>query len=102
MALPASIRGTAGWIENCQVDVFLGYAGRYGQALIDRRLYRPKARANDAVWRAKTGIPDDIEFAIKPAIARRMIARNLDAGVRCTWVLADAAYGSDHSLRCSS
>ena len=28
-----------------------------------------------------------------------MIARNLDAGVRCAWVLADAAYGSDHGLR---
>jgi len=27
--------GTAGRIENCQIGVFLGYAGRYGQALID-------------------------------------------------------------------
>src|SRR5579859_7783663 len=31
--------GTAGRIENCQVGVFLAYASRYGQALIDRRLY---------------------------------------------------------------
>ena len=30
--------GTAGRIENCQVGVFLAYASRYGQALIDRRL----------------------------------------------------------------
>ncbi len=28
--------GTAGRIENCQVGVFLGYAGRHGHALIDR------------------------------------------------------------------
>ena len=28
--------GTAGRIENCQVGVFLGYASRYGRALIDR------------------------------------------------------------------
>ena len=91
--------GTAGRIENCQVGVFLGYAGRYGQALIDRQLYLPKAWTGDAGRRAKTGIPDDVEFATKPAIARRMIARNLDAGVRCAWVLADAAYGSDHGLR---
>ena len=91
--------GTAGRIENCQVGVFLGYAGRYGQALIDRQLYLPQAWAGDAGRRAKTGIPDDVEFATKPAIARRMIARNLDAGVRCAWVLADAAYGSDYSLR---
>jgi hypothetical protein len=28
--------GTAGRIENCQIGVFLGYASRHGQALIDR------------------------------------------------------------------
>ena len=33
--------GTAGRIENCQVGVFLAYASRLGQALIDRRLYLP-------------------------------------------------------------
>lgn len=31
--------GAAGRVENCQVGVFLGYASRFGQALIDRRLY---------------------------------------------------------------
>jgi SRSO17 transposase len=31
--------GTAGRIENCQIGVFLAYASRYGQALIDRCLY---------------------------------------------------------------
>jgi hypothetical protein len=34
--------GTAGRIENCQVGVFLAYASRYGQTLIDRQLYLPK------------------------------------------------------------
>ena len=29
--------GTAGRIENCQIGVFVGYASRYGHALIDRR-----------------------------------------------------------------
>ena len=33
--------GTAGRIENCQIGVFLGYASRHGQALIDRALYLP-------------------------------------------------------------
>ncbi len=28
-----------------------------------------------------------------------MIARTLDAGVPCAWVLADALYGSDSALR---
>ena len=34
--------GTTGRVENSQVDVFLAYAGRFGQALIDRRLYLPR------------------------------------------------------------
>lgn len=28
--------GTAGWIENCQVGVFLAYHGRRGRACVDR------------------------------------------------------------------
>jgi hypothetical protein len=35
-------------VENCQVGVFVAYASRFGQALIDRRLYLPEAWANDA------------------------------------------------------
>jgi hypothetical protein len=34
--------GTAGRVENCQAGVFLGYASRLGQPLIDRRLYLPE------------------------------------------------------------
>src|ERR687884_2045596 len=33
--------GTAGRVENRQIGVFLGYAGRHGRALIDRALYLP-------------------------------------------------------------
>nr|WP_245423076.1 transposase [Neorhizobium huautlense] len=35
--------GTAGRIENCQIGVFVAYASRFGQTLIDRRLYLPEA-----------------------------------------------------------
>ena len=41
--------GTAGRIENCQIGVFLAYASRYGQALIDRRLFLPEAWASSAL-----------------------------------------------------
>src|SRR5215831_3260522 len=91
--------GTAGRIENCQVGVFLSYASRYGHALIDRRLYLPEGWAADAARRAEASIAEDIEFATKPQIARELIIAALDAGVPCAYVLADALYGSDKSLR---
>ena len=34
--------GTAGWIENCQIGVFLTYVSEKGHAPIDRRLYIPE------------------------------------------------------------
>jgi SRSO17 transposase len=40
--------GTAGRIENCQIGVFASYASRWGHALVDRRLYLPKAFRNGA------------------------------------------------------
>jgi SRSO17 transposase len=91
--------GTAGRIENCQVGVFMAYASRFGQALIDRRLYLPEAWARDHARRVKARVPEDIAFATKTQIARDLIARALDAGVPCAWVLADALYGSDSRLR---
>ena len=91
--------GTAGRIENCQIGVFLAYASRYGQALIDRRLYLPKAWAEDTERRRRAGVPDDIAFATKPVIAREMIASALDSGLQCAFVLADSVYGSDYKFR---
>jgi SRSO17 transposase len=91
--------GTAGRIETSQVGVFLAYASRFGQALIDRRLYLPESWTSDAERRLKTQVPEEIEFATKIEMARDLIAAALDAGVPCRWVLADALYGSASSLR---
>ena len=91
--------GTAGRIENCQVGVFAAYASRWGHALVDRQLYLPKDWAEDEARRRKARVPDDVAFATKPTMARAMIARLLDAGLPCAWVLADALYGSDYQLR---
>jgi len=91
--------GTAGRIENCQIGVFLGYASPRGHALIDRRLYLPKDWIEDGERRKAAGVPDDVEFATKPKIGVAMVAAALDAGVPCAWVLGDAVYGSDKTLR---
>ena len=91
--------GTAGRIENCQVAVFLSYASRFGHTLIDRRLYLPEGWAEDTNRRLAAGVPETVTFAPKPAMARDLVATALDAGLPCAYVLADALYGSDKSLR---
>ena len=91
--------GTAGRIENCQIGVFLGYATKKGRALLDRRLYLPKEWAGDADRREEAGVPEEIEFATKLVLARRMIDRAITAGVPAKWVAADAVYGSDYHFR---
>jgi SRSO17 transposase len=91
--------GTLGKVENCQVGVFLAYGSRRGHALIDRRLYLPEAWAGDPERRRAAKIPDEVPFLTKPAIAREVIARALDAGVPCEWVLGDEVYGADRRLR---
>src|SRR3954462_214800 len=91
--------GAVGKVENCQVGGFLAYGSRRGHALIDRRLYLPEAWAGDAERRRAAKVPEDVPFLTKPAIARAMIARALDAGVPCAWVLGDEVYGADRRLR---
>jgi SRSO17 transposase len=91
--------GTAGRIENCQIGVFLAYASGKGHALIDRELYLPKEWAEDLARRKAAGIPEEVAFATKPELARRMIARAIAADVPFAWVLGDEVYGSDRRLR---
>src|SRR3954462_3007474 len=91
--------GTAGRIENCQIGVFLGYASRYGHALIDRVLYLPEVWANDPVRRHVAGVPAETTFATKPQLGRQMLTRAFAAGVPCRWVTADSVYGADYALR---
>jgi ubiquinone/menaquinone biosynthesis C-methylase UbiE len=47
----------------------------------------------------EAGVPDDIEFATKPALAAGMLVRALNAGVRARWVAGDEVYGADPVLR---
>jgi SRSO17 transposase len=91
--------GTAGRIENAQIGVYLVYAGQRGHAFLDRALYLPKSWTSDADRMAEAGVPADVEFATKPALARTMITRALDAGVPARWVAGDEVYGADPQLR---
>jgi SRSO17 transposase len=90
---------TAGRTENAQVAVYLAYAAPAGSAFIDRALYLPRSWTSDPDRCQAAGIPGDTAFATKPALAKEMIGRALDAGTPAGWVAADEVYGQDPKLR---
>jgi SRSO17 transposase len=91
--------GTAGRVENAQVAVYLVYASTSGHAIIDRDLYLPRSWACDPARCRAAGVPDQVGFATKPALASQMLTRALDAGVPAAWVTGDEVYGADPGLR---
>ena len=91
--------GTAGDTVNCQVGVFVAYASKKGAAFIDRALYLPEQWANDPKRRTEAGVPEEVAFANKVELAKRMLQRAFEAGVPARWVTADSFYGRSHELR---
>ena len=91
--------GTAGRVENAQVAVYLTYASAKGHALMDRALYLPRCWTDDSDRLAAAGVPGNVEFATKPALAQAMISGALAAGVPASWVAGDEVYGADSKLR---
>jgi SRSO17 transposase len=91
--------GTAGRVENAQVAVYLTYTTRVGHAMIDRELYLPRSWADDPDRRAAAGVPEDVEFATKPALATAMLTRAVEAKVPARWLTGDEVYGADPRLR---
>jgi SRSO17 transposase len=91
--------GTAGRIDNCQIGVFVAYASRHGQALLDRELYLPREWPEDPGRCRQAGIPEERRFATKPQLAQAMLQRMLAAGVPARWVTGDSVYGDDRRLR---
>lgn len=90
--------GTAGRIENAQVGVFLGYAGRHGHALIDRALYLPHSWTQDRARCRAAHMPDAVGFATKPALGLVMLERARAAGLPFSWIAGDSVYGADHAI----
>ena len=91
--------GCTGRVENCQVGVFLSYVTPLGHALIDRELYLPEDWCADLPRRHTVHIPQDVTFATKPELAKRMVQRTQAAGVSFDWVVADTVYGHSSDLR---
>ena len=86
--------GSAGKITNCQIGVFASYVSRHGHAFIDRALYLPKEWTDDRRRLKAAHVSNNVEFATKPQIARRMITRAIAAKVPFSFVATDTVYGT--------
>src|ERR687884_1949910 len=91
--------GASGKIDNCQVGVFLSWQTAKGHALIDRALYLPQEWTEDPARCQAAGIPEEVTFATKPALARRMVEQALEAGARPARGGGDAGDGGGSKLR---
>jgi SRSO17 transposase len=87
--------GTLGRTDNCQVAVFANYCSTKGHTFVDRRLFLPEDWAADLARRKEAGVPKDVVFRTKPALALEMIAEAVAAGVPFRWAGGDCVYGDN-------
>ncbi len=90
----APVHRSAGKITNCQIGVLASYVSRHGHAFIDRALYLPKEWTDDRRRLKVAHVPNNVEFATKPQIARRMITRAIAAKMPFAFVATDTVYGT--------
>lgn len=83
---------------NCQVGVYLADASNRGYAFLDRALYLPRKWTQDQGRCTVAGVPQEVAFATKPALATQLIQTAVAAGVPCAWA-AGEVYGADPQLR---
>src|SRR4051795_1036501 len=91
--------GQLGKRDNCQVAVTLSVATEAASLPVAYRLYLPEAWAGDPARRATAGVPEEVEFRTKPAIALDQIGQALADGVPPGVVVTDAGYGNDTDFR---
>jgi SRSO17 transposase len=86
--------GALGKIANCQVAVYLAYAGNGGHTLLDTRLYLHQTWANDPARCRAAGVPEGTVFRTKPELAFELLLTWRDR-LRHGWVTFDEVYGRD-------
>ena len=91
--------GVLGKQDNCQVAVSISLATEQASVPVAYRLYLPKAWAQDPERRQKAGVPAEVKFATKTAIALRQLETLLAQRAPTYCVLADAGYGVDQGFR---
>jgi SRSO17 transposase len=94
--------GTLGKVGNCQIGVFLAYASERGHALVDQRLYLPRAWIADPERCKAAGVPEQVTYQSKAEQALAMIRQSRKRGcLPAQWVTADAGFGEIPTFRAS-
>jgi SRSO17 transposase len=91
--------GQVGKQENCRVAVSLSVSTQQASLPIAWRLYLPEVWAQDRKRRKQVGVPEELRFQTKPAIALQQMRTAVDRGIPPAPVLADAGYGTDTQFR---
>lgn len=85
--------GTLGRTDNGQIGVFANYCSAKGHTFMDRRLFLPEEWAHDPARREEAGVPADVIFRTKPALALEMVAQAVAEGIPFRWVGGDSVSG---------
>jgi SRSO17 transposase len=87
--------GRLGKIDNCQVGIYLGYVTRREHALVDVRLYLPRAWARSRARRRKAGVPESVRFRTRHELILEMLD-DRGGALPHAWISGDDELG-----RCS-
>ena len=90
--------GRLGKVENCQLGVFLAYAGKDSSTLVDERLYLPRAWAFDEERRRKAKVPARVTFK-KPWELGDEMLRHVAPRLPHRWTVGDAEFGRSTAFR---
>jgi SRSO17 transposase len=91
--------GVLGKSANCQVAVTVSLVNSVLSVPGAFRLYLPKEWAEDRARRRIVGVPQDVEFQTKGAIALAEIDELLNEEIPLAPVVADAGYGASTEFR---
>jgi SRSO17 transposase len=89
--------GRLGKVENCQLGIFLAYACRHGQTLLDHKLFLSPEWIGDDDRRKETGVPKEVVYQETWEI----LLEQLD---KCqtlphSWFTADSEFGRVNAFR---
>ena len=91
--------GAVGKQANCQVSVEVVVSDGEIAAPVAGRLYLPENWTIDAARCMAAGVPPEVKFQTKPAMALELIGEVLASGVSRAPVLGDEVYGAASELR---